>query len=235
MCAEQGPASLADVRQRWHRAADNLQSVDSKVRRLEQELRNATAQRDALRAEESSALQQLEMMLAEEDVEDDSRQIKTFQPGKVGVKLAWPFVVEVLPESQAWKEGVCPGWRIHKVDDEEGTEELFQKCVSGEEPYTLIFQCKAPVRDSKRPAALATTPPRLVPMPERTWSIATPRELLSPAGSKAEKRTCVEEDYEDWERGLESLSLAFSSRDRAANLKACLMKATVPRMLSLPM
>mmetsp|Transcript_9672 Transcript_9672/g.13582 ORF Transcript_9672/g.13582 Transcript_9672/m.13582 type:complete len:90 (+) Transcript_9672:3-272(+) len=87
-----------------------------------------------------------------------------------------------------------------------------------------------------RPAPLAAAPSKmLTPLPERTWSIATPRELSPHAGASSEKKTVtVEEEYEDWEKGLESLSLAFTSKDRAANLKACLMKANVPRMLSLP-
>mmetsp|Transcript_29494 Transcript_29494/g.53746 ORF Transcript_29494/g.53746 Transcript_29494/m.53746 type:complete len:245 (+) Transcript_29494:70-804(+) len=243
MSPAEEPINLREVQCKWQCAADRLLSANEKVRKLEQELSKAQAERDTWRREEHSALMQLETALKESELDatrpeeqTGGRVTRIFEPGTVGVQVSWPFVVRVVPGGQAADMGVSNGWRIHKINDEDCTEELFQKYVAGEEAYALTFQCKISAREAKRPAPLAAAPPKmLTPLPERTWSIATPRELSPCASASAEKKTVsVEEEYEDWEKGLESLSLAFTSKDRAANLKACLMKANVPRMLSLP-
>eukprot|EP00971_Amphidinium_carterae_P087146 1724064-Amphidinium_carterae.2 len=171
------------------------------------------------------------MQGAQDDEPSAWRARRTFQPGAVGVQISWPFVVKVIPESQAANASVRSGWRICNINDEDCTEELFQTCVAGDNAYSVVFHCTEPARDMKRPMSpRSSTPPRALELPERTWSIATPTELSPCPGGK----TRAEDDYEDWEKCLESFSLAITSRDRAANLKACLMRASVPKMLALP-
>mmetsp|Transcript_17621 Transcript_17621/g.40943 ORF Transcript_17621/g.40943 Transcript_17621/m.40943 type:complete len:259 (+) Transcript_17621:41-817(+) len=227
-------ATLQEACDRWHRLADDLLHINLKLRRLEQEWHDAVSLRDSLRAQESAALQVLEANLAEFAPEEKQKYIhaQSFSPGNVGVKLLWPFVVAVAPDSQAHSAGIGVGWRICRVNAEEATEELVQQLLAGTQPFALTFQQKTMKQDDRQQQYLSSgtrlppwrsqRPPQPLPKP---WlqgsaeSAPTPREFpLSPAarlqGIDAQRSSTVEQDYEDWERGL-AWTASASGKDEA--------------------